>query len=139
MPETKGHPMSESLDPRVFVTRHFAVKELACPCCGQLDRTEALKLAVALELVRTFTGPLTILSGTRCQHYNEQVGGVRGSAHLTSQAADLTCNSDAAMFELIRVAMHCGFRRIGIAARSVHLDVKGSTYPLLWTYYEGRR
>lgn len=121
------------------LTPHFKVAEMACKCCGLIHRAEAQQLCERLERVRLLVGPLFVLSGTRCQHQNELEGGVRDSAHLTSMAADIITNSDHRMFEIVRTAQACGFRRIGIAARSVHLDIRDTPFPLMWTYYAERR
>jgi len=120
-----------------MLTPHFSVAEMSCHCCGLIHRGAATHLCEMLEMVRHLYGPLLVESGTRCQAYNETVGGVRDSAHLESMAADIHVSCDAARFTLIRTAMDCGFRRIGVAKSIVHLDTRDTTVPIMWTYYGG--
>lgn len=119
-----------------MLTPHFSLAEFRCPCCGLIHRGSALHVCEMLELMRTLIGPIHILSGTRCQAYNEAEGGVRDSAHLESMAVDVRVACDAARFMMVRTAMDCGFRRIGVAKSSLHLDTRETTVPLMWTYYK---
>lgn len=68
---------------------HFKREEFNCKCgCGANNIN--FKLVQILEDIRSHFGgnPVIITSGTRCQKHNAAVGGIRGSKHLTGQAAD---------------------------------------------------
>ena len=60
-----------------------------CPCCGK--DCVSLELVYALEKLREECGnqPIHILSGVRCEEWNETVGGVPRSQHLHGRAADI--------------------------------------------------
>lgn len=75
------------------ITEHFDLSEFACK-----DGTEVplkylqnvTKLAEQLEVLRAeINKPIVILSGFRTFGYNEKVGGVLKSMHLTASAADI--------------------------------------------------
>lgn len=85
--------------------------------------------------MRVAFGPILISSGFRCPAYNAKVGGVLFSQHLAGLAADIACTSDADRFTLVLALLDNGFKRIGIASRSVHADIGTITGPVLWTYY----
>jgi len=108
------------------LTLHFSRDEFRCPCgCGRDDIS--LDLVRALERLREKVGfPLFITSGVRCEKYNKQIGGAVNSAHIRGLAADIwVCNSGM-RYDLVKSALECGFRRIGIGMNFVHLDIDGN-------------
>lgn len=46
--------------------------------------------------------PITVTSGYRGPSLNSAVGGVKKSQHLNGQAADLVCNDNKKLFDIIR-------------------------------------
>lgn len=78
---------------------------------------------------------MEIASGFRCPRQNELAGGRPFSQHLVGLAADIVCTTDSDRFELVRLLLNFGFRRIGIGRRIVHADIATVTGPLIWTYY----
>ena len=68
---------------------NFSRYEFACKCtCGQ-DTVDAELLAVLEDIREHFGRAVTINSGNRCKNYNETIGGVKHSQHLTGRAADI--------------------------------------------------
>jgi len=121
------------------ITAHFSEREMACPCCGALDIAAARMLCSQLERVRAVVGPMTVVSGCRCLHYNKRVGGARNSAHLRSLAADIRCIGDHHRYMLVAHALAAGFVRLGVGVGMVHMDVDRSLSPqTLWLYTYGR-
>lgn len=69
--------------------KHFKQNEFACKDkCGFSN--ENLKVVKILEDIRTHFGgkPVIITSGCRCEKHNKKVGGIKGSKHLSGEAAD---------------------------------------------------
>jgi uncharacterized protein YcbK (DUF882 family) len=61
---------------------HFSTKEFACHCGCGLSRPSPV-LIKALEQVRSAVGvPIKVLSGSRCEAHNREVGGKAHSFHL---------------------------------------------------------
>ena len=84
----------------------FKEKEFACKCCGQLpplarENVKALVCEV-LDPVREKLGmPIVVNSGYRCEKHNKDVGGVRNSQHLRGEAADIHCEDNDRLKQLI--------------------------------------
>ena len=84
----------------------FKEKEFACKCCGQLpplarENVKALVREV-LDPVREKLGmPIVVNSGYRCEKHNKDVGGVRNSQHLRGEAADIHCQDNERLKQLI--------------------------------------
>ena len=84
----------------------FKEKEFACKCCGQLpplarENVKALVREV-LDPVRERLGmPIVVNSGYRCEKHNKDVGGVRNSQHLRGEAADIHCQDNEKLKQLI--------------------------------------
>lgn len=89
-----------------------------------------------LDLLRMFYGkPVYISSGYRTKEHNLAVGGVSDSAHLKGLAADLSCNDSRERFEIVRIALIIGIRRIGIANTFVHIDSdETKDQDIIWLY-----
>ena len=90
----------------------FKEKEFACKCCGQLPLStgsgqaprENVKALVSevLDPVREKLGmPIVVNSGYRCERHNKDVGGVRNSQHLRGEAADIHCEDNERLKQLI--------------------------------------
>jgi uncharacterized protein YcbK (DUF882 family) len=104
---------------------HFSRAEFACHCgCGFSTPNQAL--VDRLEEIRFMAGrPVTILSGCRCQHHNEKVGGAKHSQHVLGNAADIRIAGVApetvAEFAAKVLRGHGG---IGIYHSFTHVDVR---------------
>lgn len=59
--------------------KYFTFSEFACRHCGRC-RIAAFHVR-QLDLMRAEVGPITIISGTRCEEHNAAVGGARNSQH----------------------------------------------------------
>ena len=84
----------------------FKEKEFACKCCGQLPplARENVKALVSevLDPVREKLGmPIVVNSGYRCEKHNKAVGGVKNSQHLKGEAADIHCQDNEKLKQLI--------------------------------------
>ena len=103
------------------MSKHFKKEELArcfrangarcreCPLMqpadklpdGVEDNLEALAEQM-LEPARQRLGkPITVNSGYRCRIHNDKVSGVKNSQHLVGQAADVCCEDNEKLAEII--------------------------------------
>ena len=117
------------------LTPHFKLSEFRCRHCGEVNELAARRLASRLELARQFAGPMTIISGFRCQHANAVAGGKRDSQHLVGLAADILVINDGHRFQLVKALIDAGFKRIGIGSSIVHADIGDVPGFVIWTYY----
>ena len=59
-------------------------------------------LISTLNVIREAYGkPITISSGYRCKDLNKAVNGEKTSAHLMAHAADITCDNNKKLYQLI--------------------------------------
>lgn len=75
--------------------QNFTEKELSCRCCGKLIHNSEAKVclqAFRYYLNRKYGKNIRIIPtcGTRCAEHNAEIGGAKGSFHLTGQAFDIT-------------------------------------------------
>ena len=124
----------------------FKEKEFACKCCGQLpplarENVKALVREV-LDPVREKLGkPIVVNSGYRCEKHNKDVGGVRNSQHLRGEAADIHCQDNERLKQLIiengkfdqlityPTFLHVSYKRTG-GNRHQRLKKGGASYEL---------
>jgi len=131
----------ESKSMIVRLSDYFQYHEFACPCCGVALMDD--ELVIALDHLRDiFGGPLTIVSGYRCDQHNLKLkGAAPNSYHKLGKAVDLNItqfNGDKLM-KLIWAAMGdytskgiARFKGFGMGGNTFHLDVR--TIPTAWTY-----
>ena len=109
------------------------------PCTGTEMQYNFVRL---LDQLRDKVGfPVYINSGMRTPAHNKEVGGVDSSAHESGWAADIAIvgRGGGVVSErrarVVFAASEIGFRRIGIAATFVHLDMDPTKpTPRIWTY-----
>ncbi len=85
-----------------MLSKHFSKAELSCPCCGVCVLTA--ELLIALEELRSQTGPLKINSGYRCVKQNTKEGGAKSSEHVAGKAADVSCPKNLTLAQFYAMA-----------------------------------
>lgn len=91
-----------------------------------------------LDEVRERAGiPLVLNSAYRSREYEKSKGRTGTSAHCEGKAVDIRCNTSANRYRIVRAALECGIKRIGIGATFVHLDTSEThAQDVMWDYYE---
>jgi uncharacterized protein YcbK (DUF882 family) len=116
--------------------RYFKIEEFYCKCEECKDEKQIVDkyLIEMLDVARGIADmPFVITSGYRCTKYNEKVGGVEDSSHLTGKAADISTISSHMKYEILRSLLDVGFRRVGIYANHIHCDIDESKpQDVLW-------
>jgi uncharacterized protein YcbK (DUF882 family) len=114
----------------------FTKAEFDCKHTGLNQmKPEFMKL---LQVLRSMYGkPMTITSGYR--HHTHPVEARKGHTtgeHTRGTCCDIACTSGADRYQIIRLALHLGFPRIGIAKTFIHLGIGGSGLPspTIWDY-----
>lgn len=122
------------------LTRHFRLSEVACKC-GSCETTVDLidsHLMYRLQGLRDAFGlPLHINSGYRCRAHNDAINGSVNSQHLYGKAVDISTKnlSGAEKYRLLQLIMRLGtFTGVGIAKTFIHVDVRDTDNPIIWTY-----
>lgn len=92
------------------LTKNFSLYEMTVTNSGipnepNGDEIENLKLLcenVLQPLRNLFGRPIKVTSGFRCEKVNRHIGGVASSEHVKGMAADLVCEDNKELFNLIR-------------------------------------
>lgn len=119
------------------MSKYFSPSEFkrCTPACniGDMDPAFLSKL----DMVREVAGiPLVLNSAYRSRAWEVQHGRAGTSAHCEGRAVDIRCNTSANRSRIIRAALACGIRRIGIAKTYVHLDASPNhQQDVIWDYY----
>jgi len=104
--------------------KYFRMEEFDSPDqpgSGEIINEELVKM---LDLMRMFyKSPIKINSGVRSEKENKRVKGSKNSAHLKGYAVDIPVHDSHARFKLLTLAYVVGFRRIGVYASHLHLDI----------------
>lgn len=81
-----------------------------------------------------FGAAIIITSGYRDPEHNDNIGGVKDSAHSSGLAVDIRCPDKEMQTKLAWALGAAGFRRIGVYNRHIHCDVDSSKpIPAYWT------
>lgn len=84
--------------------KHYKMEEFRCKCCGQVAFPENIKALVenVLDPARERLGhPIVVNSGFRCPKHNAEVGGVPNSQHMKGEAADIRCDDNRRLKQII--------------------------------------
>jgi uncharacterized protein YcbK (DUF882 family) len=110
------------MNPNIYSNlRYFDEREFEYPY--KMD----VQLLRRLDTARALAGiPFVITSDYRSEAHNEAVGGSPDSAHMKGLAVDLSCPDSHTRFIMIDGLRTAGFRRIGLGANFIHVDIDDS-------------
>lgn len=94
----------------MYISRNFSVEELTKTSTGLPNKPNIEQLQNLTNLVNNILQParniygrsITVTSGYRSPTVNKKVGGVRNSQHLKGQAADIICDNNKELFNIIK-------------------------------------
>jgi hypothetical protein len=108
--------------------KHFTPRDFTCQCNGLCDHPVVISLETVAKLDKIYDVmglPIKVLSGTRCERYNNRVGGKIRSAHIpkngVSHAAHVFCPDSSFRFAFLAAALPV-FNRIGVGKDFIHVD-----------------
>ena len=101
--------------------RHVHKHEFKCPCCAEnlINANFVDRLNAAREKAKR---AFIITSGYRCEDHNVSIGGSVNSAHIAGLGADIRAETAHDRHEIMVALLSCGFNRIGIYERHIHVD-----------------
>lgn len=118
-------------------SKYFKPSEFqACvPSCS-IDDMDGAFLAL-LDDIREAAGiPLVLNCAYRSREWDIAKGRSGNSAHTRGLAVDIRCTSNSNRMKIVRAALLCGVKRIGIGKTYVHLDADETlTQGVIWHYY----
>jgi uncharacterized protein YcbK (DUF882 family) len=106
------------------ISKNFSRSEFACKCGCGMDTVDS-ELLELVQVIRDKFGPINITSANRCEKHNAKVGGVKGSQHTKSRAADIV-PVNASIGEVHTFIIE-NFNNIGIGLYNsfIHVDSRG--------------
>ena len=120
------------------MSRYFSESEFkkCVPSCSERDMDGAF--LSLLDDVRERVGiPLVLNCAYRSSSWDKSKGRSGNSAHTRGLAVDIRCNTSANRMKIVRAALDCGIRRIGIGKSFIHLDADESLpQDIIFHYYE---
>ena len=107
--------------------KYFTIDEFDSPDAPGSGVNMHQELLELLDEMRAIYGkPIVITSGYRTPEHNAKVGGVDTSSHLKGLAVDIAIKNNTERYEIIRIAMLLGIKRIGTGSGFVHIDIDNS-------------
>lgn len=85
--------------------KYFSLDEFSCVCGCKSGRINPLLVTILDKMRDELSQPITVKSGIRCYHHNQNIGGRLTSQHVpdffgVSHAADISCYSMSELFVL---------------------------------------
>lgn len=89
-----------------------------------------------LDRIREKAGiPLVISCAYRSVEWDKKKGRSGKGAHPQRKAVDIIANADATRMKILKAAIECGVRRIGIAKTFIHIDNSETlSQGVVWLY-----
>lgn len=117
-------------------SKYFAPQEFkdCSPSCSMEDMDQ--EFLGIMDQIREGVGqPLVITSAYRTKKWELSKGRSGNGAHTRGLAVDFACTTGTLRAKIVKAALSCGIRRIGIASGFVHVDID-DTLPqnVIWTY-----
>jgi len=107
--------------------KYFSISEFDSPDAPGSGVNMHQELLELLDEMRAIYGkPIIITSGYRTPEHNAKVGGVDTSSHLKGLAVDIAIKDNNQRYEIIRIAMLLGIKRIGTGSGFVHINIDNS-------------
>jgi zinc D-Ala-D-Ala carboxypeptidase len=106
---------------------YFAEEPFGCRCGCGLNRLDPKLRSILNEGRSIFGAPIIVVSGSRCERYNQAIKGAKHSAHLVgpddfTHAVDIQVYSDITRAELHRIFTILGIRRFEVSDLHLHID-----------------
>jgi len=126
------------------ITKNFRLSEFDCNDGTKVPEhliNNVTKLANNLQVLRDTVGTsINITSSYRHEKYNQDVGGVSSSKHITAEAADVQVSGypPNIIYDLIEELIRCGDMEeggVGLYNTFVHYDIRGTK--ARWDYSGG--
>lgn len=109
--------------------------DFRCKCgCGANEADAELLMRIG-DAENIIGRALEITDGYRCPVGNRLAGGHRTTPHLDGHAAHIRAAQSHHRYAVLRAVIQAGFRRIGIGADFIHVDIRRTGRGAVWLYW----
>ena len=113
--------------------KYFTRDEFVCQATGENEIED--ELILALDELREACGfPFVIASGYRSPEHPIELKKPKAGTHAQGIAADIAVSSGVQRHTIVKKAIELGFTGIGVAGGFVHVDIRPTDAPVMWTY-----
>ena len=114
--------------------KYFSRDEFVCKETGENEIED--ELIFALDELREHCGfPFVITSGYRSPDHSIEKKKKTPGTHAQGIAADIAVQySGLQRYTIVKNAIKLGFTGIGVADTFVHVDIRATDTPVMWTY-----
>ena len=113
--------------------KYFSRDEFVCQATGENEIED--ELIFALDELREHCGfPFVITSGYRSPDHPIELRKKTPGTHAQGIAADIAVSSGLQRYTIVKNAIKLGFTGIGVAGGFVHVDIRATDTPVMWTY-----
>ena len=116
-----------------MIYKYFQLDDFKCQETGENKINE--DFVRMLDELREACGfPFVITSGYRSPQHPIELGKIKPGTHAQGIAADIAVSSGIQRHTIVKKAIELGFSGIGVANGFVHVDVRPTDVPVMWTY-----
>ena len=113
--------------------KYFTREEFNCQHTGE-NRMED-EFLLKLDQLRDNCGfPFVITSGYRSMKHSVEAVKDNVGYHTKGIAADIAVSNGVQRYTIVEKAIELGFKGIGVANGFVHVDLRNTEDPVMWTY-----
>lgn len=113
--------------------KYFTLEEFNCQETG--ENKMSTNFLIMLDMLREECGfPFHITSGYRSTSHSIEASKPTPGVHSRGIAADIKVLNGTQRYIIVEKAIELGFKGIGVAKTFVHVDLRDSDYPVMWSY-----
>lgn len=113
--------------------KHFTLDEFDCRETGENQMSN--NFLIMIDRLREECGfPFVITSGFRSKQHSAERNKPNGGYHTKGVAADVSVSNSQQRYKIVEKAIELGFKGIGVANTFVHVDLRNTNDPVMWTY-----
>ena len=113
--------------------KHFSIEEFNCKETGENKMSP--NFLIMIDRLREACGfPFVITSGYRSMKHSVEAVKDNVGYHTKGIAADIAVSNGVQRYTIVEKAIELGFKGIGVAKGFVHVDLRNTDEPVMWTY-----
>src|SRR5210317_2624941 len=125
--------LKTTLKEKSLTLKYFTLDEFDCKETGQNKMSN--NFLIMIDRLREECGfPFVITSGYRAPEHSAEKDKLTKGRHTQGIAADIAVSNGYQRYLVVEKAIELGFKGIGVANDFVHVDLRNTEEPVMWTY-----